>query len=120
VAAAAREGLRLAVLEPERRVHLHALVDRFRREMTALGLAGRLLPSTSPIQPLVLGSAEAALAASAALQARGLLVGAIRPPTVPAGSARLRITLSGAHTDAQLDRLLEGLAAVLPAHGLAA
>ena len=120
VAAAAREGVRLAAAEPERRAHLQALVARFRHEMAGLGLAGRLMPSTSPIQPLVLGSAELALAASAALQARGLLVGAIRPPTVPAGSSRLRITLSAAHTEAQLDQLLDGLAAVLPAHGLAA
>ncbi len=120
VAAAAREGVRIAAAEPEHRRHLHALVARFRREVAGLGLADRLLPSHSPIQPLVLGTAEAALAASAGLQARGLLVGAIRPPTVPMGSSRLRITLSAAHTDAQLDRLLEGLATVLPASGLAA
>jgi len=120
VAAAAREGLRIAAIEPWRRQHLQALVARFRREVAGLGLADRLLPSHSPIQPLVLGTAEAALAASAALQARGVLVGAIRPPTVPAGSSRLRITLSAAHSDAQLDQLLEALAAVLPARGLAA
>ena len=120
IAAAAREGLRLADAEPERRAHLHSLITRFRREVAGLGLAGELLPSTSPIQPLVLGHPEAALAASAALQARGLLVGAIRPPTVPAGSARLRITFSAAHTHAQLDQLLDGLAAVLPGNGLAA
>lgn len=114
VAAAARQGLLLADTEPERRVHLNALISRFRHEMAGLG--AELLPSTSPIQPLVLGRPEAALAASAALQARGLLVGAIRPPTVPAGSARLRITLSAAHTHAQLDQLLDGLAAVLPLH----
>jgi 8-amino-7-oxononanoate synthase len=114
VAAAARMGVTLALDEPERRQHLQALVDRFRYELTGLGLAGRLLPSTSPIQAIILGSAEAALAASAALQSRGLLVSAIRPPTVPAGSARLRITFSAAHTEAQLDRLLEALQAVLP------
>ena len=120
VAAAAREGLRIADAEPERRAHLNALIARFRQEVAGLGLAGELLPSTSPIQPLVLGRPEAALAASAALQARGLLVGAIRPPTVPVGSARLRITFSAAHTHAQLDQLLDGLAAVLPRSGLAA
>jgi 8-amino-7-oxononanoate synthase len=120
VAAAAREGLRLADAEPARREHLNSLIARFRREVVGLGLAGELLPSTSPIQPLVLGRPEAALAASAALQARGLLVGAIRPPTVPVGSARLRITFSAAHTHAQLDQLLDGLAAVLPRSGLAA
>jgi 8-amino-7-oxononanoate synthase len=120
VAAAARAGLRLADAEPERRAHLNSLIARFRREVAGLGLAGELLPSASPIQPLVLGRPEAALAASAALQARGLLVGAIRPPTVPTGSARLRITFSAAHTHAQLDQLLDGLAAVLPRSGLAA
>jgi len=120
VAAAAREGLRIADAEPERRAHLSSLIARFRHEVAGLGLAGELLPSTSPIQPLVLGRPEAALAASAALQARGLLVGAIRPPTVPTGSARLRITFSAAHTHEQLDQLLDGLAAVLPRNGLAA
>jgi 8-amino-7-oxononanoate synthase len=120
VAAAAREGLRLADAEPERRVHLNSLISRFRHEAAGLGLADQLLPSHSPIQPLVLGQPAVALAASAALQARGLLVGAIRPPTVPAGSARLRITFSAAHTHAQLDQLLDGLAAVLPGNGLAA
>jgi 8-amino-7-oxononanoate synthase len=120
VAAAAREGLRIADAEPERRAHLNSLIARFRHEVAGLGLAGELLPSTSPIQPLVLGRPEAALAASAALQARGLLVGAIRPPTVPLGGARLRITFSAAHTHAQLDQLLDGLAAVLPRSGLAA
>jgi len=66
----------------------------------------------SPIVPLVLGSERRALEASAALLARGLWVPAIRPPTVPVGTSRLRVTLSASHTDAQIDRLLEAAAAL--------
>jgi 8-amino-7-oxononanoate synthase len=81
---------------------------RFRREATKLGL--RLTQSASPIQPLLLGSESAALAASAALHESGIFVPAIRPPTVPAGTSRLRITFSAAHSESDLDRLLESLA----------
>ena len=69
----------------------------------------RLDPSSTPIQPLVVGSNEDALLASEQLQVRGILVPAIRPPTVPQGTARLRITLSAAHTLADVQRLIEGL-----------
>ena len=65
------------------------------------------------MQPLLLGSAELALRVSAALAERGLWVAAIRPPTVPAGTARLRITLSAAHTTEQVEQLLAALAEVL-------
>lgn len=68
-----------------------------------------LLPSTTPIQPLLCGTSEAALAAASQLRAEGLFVPAIRPPTVPEGEARLRITLSAAHTQDQIDRLLAAL-----------
>lgn len=81
------------------------------------GLAGspwRLLPSDTAIQPLVLGSNEAALAASQALQAQGLWVPAIRPPTVPVGSARLRISLSAAHSAGDVARLLQALQGLAP------
>ncbi len=81
------------------------------------GLAGspwRLLPSDTAIQPLVLGSNEAALAASQALQAQGLWVPAIRPPTVPVGSARLRISLSAAHSADDVARLLQALQGLAP------
>ena len=66
--------------------------------------------STTAIQPLIVGANEAALRLSAALEAQGLWVPAIHPPTVPVGTARLRITLSAAHTPAQVDRLLAALA----------
>jgi 8-amino-7-oxononanoate synthase len=68
------------------------------------------MASLTPIQPLLAGSAERALAWSRQLEERGVLVTPIRPPTVPEGSARLRITLSAAHGDDQLERLLAALA----------
>ncbi len=108
VAAATRVSLRLAMDEDWRRERLGTLIARFRAGAAALGL--ELLPSETPIQALLLGDARRALAASAALEARGLLVTAIRPPTVPEGTARLRITLSAAHDEAQVDRLLDALA----------
>ena len=67
------------------------------------------MDSNTPIQPLVIGSAESAVRISEALRKRGLLVTAIRPPTVLEGSSRLRITFSAEHTGEQVDRLLESL-----------
>ena len=78
------------------------------------GLAGsdwRLLPSQTPIQPLVVGSNEGAVALSQRLWQRGIFVPAIRPPTVPAGSARLRISVSAAHRDQDIDALVDALRA---------
>jgi len=112
VAAATRASLRAMQDESWRRERVLQHVARFRREAAKLGL--RLLESGTPIQPVVLGSEAAAVASSDALRARGLWVPAIRPPTVPAGSSRLRITLSAAHTDADVDCLVEALAS-LPA-----
>lgn len=111
VAHATLTGLRLAQEENWRREHLHALIAHFRRGAAQLG--ANLLPSMTPIQPLLVGDSEQALAMSTALRARGIYVTAIRPPTVPAGTARLRITLSAAHSEAQVDRLLAALEAVL-------
>jgi 8-amino-7-oxononanoate synthase len=89
-----------------------ALVARLRRHVE------RLRPGhPTPIVPVVLGDEAAALAAAAELLDRGLLVPAIRPPTVPEGTCRLRVALSAAHTDAHLDRLIAGLAAVAGADG---
>lgn len=112
VAAATRASLRLVQDEPWRRERVLQHVARFRREAAKLGL--RLLESETPIQPVVFGSELAAVAASDALRARGLWVPAIRPPTVPAGSSRLRITFSAAHADGDVDLLVEALAS-LPA-----
>jgi len=114
VAVATRTSLRLAQQDSWRRAHLLALVQRFRRGASELGL--RLLDSPTQIQALPLGTPERALAASRQLEAQGILVTAIRPPTVPPGTARLRITFSAAHTEQQVDMLLAALAALqLPA-----
>jgi len=107
LAAAALVAVRLAQTEAWRRERLAMLITRFRRGASELGLP--LLASTSAIQPLRLGSAEAAMKAMRNLQQQGLLVTAIRPPTVPAGQARLRITLSAAHQETHVDRLLAAL-----------
>jgi 8-amino-7-oxononanoate synthase len=99
-----------------RRRHLAELVAAFRRGVPEalgdlLGTRGwRLAPSQTAIQPLIVGSSEQALAMSAALESKGLWVPAIRPPTVPSGSARLRITLSAAHGPGDVERLLSALA----------
>ena len=107
VAAATRAALALIRQESGRRERLAALIARFRAAAAAAEVP--LAPSTTPIQPIVLGSAAAALAAQRQLAAAGFWVVAIRPPTVPPGSARLRVTLSAAHTEAQVDALAEQL-----------
>jgi len=110
VAAATRAALALAQTESWRRERVAALTVRFRTAARAAGVP--LSTSLTPIQPIELGSAAAALAAQRQLQEAGLWVVAIRPPTVPAGSARLRITLSAAHTEEEVDTLVEQLGAV--------
>ncbi len=110
VAEATRTALRLVQQEAWRRERLQVLITRFRQGASELGLP--LMTSETPIQPILAGSAEQALAWSRTLEERGILVTAIRPPTVPEGSARLRITLSAAHSDEHLDRLLGALAAL--------
>ncbi len=115
VAEATRAALRLVAAEGWRREQLRVNVRRFRSGAAQLGLA--LLPSPTPIQPLVLGSARRALAASDALRRAGILVPAIRPPTVPPGTARLRVTLCAEHTDADVDCLLQALASAVRTAG---
>jgi 8-amino-7-oxononanoate synthase len=83
---------------------------RFRAGAMQLGYT--LMDSVTPIQPLWIGDTAAAVSLSQALMRRGCYVPAIRPPTVPAGGARLRVTLSAAHTEAQVDALLEALSQV--------
>ena len=108
LAEATRTSLALARREDWRRQHLQALIARFRAGSNQLGLP--LSESPTPIQPLIAGSSHQALAWAGELEARGILVGAIRPPTVPEGSARLRVCLSAAHTETMVDRLLDALA----------
>jgi 8-amino-7-oxononanoate synthase len=113
VAAAARAALAVADTEGWRRERVLALAARLRRGAARAGVP--LLPSLSPIQPVVLGDSARALRVSEKLFDAGFWVAAIRPPTVPRASARLRITLSAAHSEQQVDALLEALAAALRA-----
>jgi 8-amino-7-oxononanoate synthase len=108
VAAATLESLSLVQQESWRRQHLADLILRFRLGAAQLGLP--LMVSNSAIQPLLVGEAPRAVGLSERLRERGFLIGAIRPPTVPTGTSRLRITLSAAHSAEQVDRLLEQLA----------
>jgi 8-amino-7-oxononanoate synthase len=107
LACAASAALQRVRADDWRRERLQYLVRRFRSGAAQLGL--RLPDSTTPIQPLLAGGAATALHLSGALRRQGILVTAIRPPTVPAGSARLRITFSAAHSEAHVDRLLDAL-----------
>ena len=111
LAAATRAALAVARDEPWRRERVLRLAAEFRAGAQALGL--RLATSSTPIQPLIVGDERAALAASAALLDAGFFVPAIRPPTVPAGSSRLRFTFSAAHSDADLERLLAALSTLV-------
>jgi 8-amino-7-oxononanoate synthase len=108
LAEATRASLTLVRREEWRRERLRDLIERFRRGAAQLGLP--LADSPTPIQPLLAGSAERALAWAEALESAGFLVTPIRPPTVPEGTARLRIALSASHREDDVDRLLEALA----------
>ena len=107
VAAATRTALHLLQSESWRRDKLRRLIAYWRQGAAQLSLP--LMPSATAIQPLLLGSSEDALRLSRQLDEAGFLISAIRPPTVPKGQARLRITLSAAHEQADIDRLLEAL-----------
>jgi 8-amino-7-oxononanoate synthase len=106
---ALRAALPLIESEDWRRERLRAHAQRLRDALSGMPEAGRLLPSPTPIQPLVVGDNGGALERMAQLWRQGLWVPAIRPPTVPAGTARLRISLSAAHDDADLGLLIEAL-----------
>ncbi|QHF05352.1 8-amino-7-oxononanoate synthase [Pseudomonas asturiensis] len=95
-----------------RREHLANLIRQFRQGAEQLGL--QLMDSFTPIQPILIGDAGRALRLSQLLRERGVMVTAIRPPTVPVGSARLRVTLSAAHTEAQVQLLLNALEQCYP------
>ena len=112
LAEATRASLEILRAEEWRRERLARLVARFRRGAEERGF--ELPPSVTPIQPLIAGEARTALAWSRLLEEQGILVTAIRPPTVPEGSARLRVTLSAAHEDRDLDQLLVALESLKP------
>ena len=107
VAETTRTALRLIAEDSWRRELLASHISRFRNGAQQLGL--QLLESQTPIQPVILGDEAPTLAAADALAGAGLLITPIRPPTVPAGTSRLRITLSAAHTADDVDRLLDAL-----------
>ena len=107
IAAAARAALRIVQAEPQRRAQLHENIRRLREGAVQLGIP--LSDSMTAIQPLIVGDESRALALSRRLYERGLWVAAIRPPTVPKGTSRLRITLSATHTATQIDQLLATL-----------
>lgn len=107
VAAATRASLKLVQADLWRREHLNELIKRFRDGCEQLGLD--LMDSPTPIQPILIGDADKAMSMSEALREKGMFVTAIRPPTVPNGSARLRVTLSASHSLEHVDRLLDAL-----------
>ena len=107
VAVATTESLRIVRTEHWRREKLQALIAQFREGAQALGLD--LLPSTTPIQPVLMQSEANALQVAQQLEDQGILVTAIRPPTVPAGTSRLRITFTANHTEADVSQLLHAL-----------
>ncbi len=113
LASSIRASLRVMIQDTWRQAYLRDLIAYFKHSMLSfLALnpnTWQLLPSDTPIQPLLIGSNSAALAVMQALWQQGFWVAAIRPPTVPAGTARLRITLSCLHTTADIDRLIQAL-----------
>ncbi|MCF5028598.1 8-amino-7-oxononanoate synthase [Pseudomonas syringae] len=112
LACATLKSLQLLRTEHWRREHLTRLIQQFRRGAEQIGL--QLMDSFTPIQPIMIGDAGRALHLSQLLRERGLLVTAIRPPTVPAGSARLRVTLSAVHSEADVQLLLNTLEQCYP------
>jgi 8-amino-7-oxononanoate synthase len=111
LASALRVSLQVIEQDDWRRTHLQRLVARLRGGLTA-GLQGsrwQLSESQTAIQPLLIGPNDEALAVMEGLRLRGIWVPAIRPPTVPEGTARLRIALSAAHTEADVDQLIDAL-----------
>ena len=107
IAAASLASLKIIQTQPERREHLNELIYQFRKGAEDLGL--QLMSSQTPIQPIIVGEESRALLWSEELRNQGLLVKAIRPPTVPKGTSRLRITLSAAHSKQNVQQLLLSL-----------
>ncbi|BFM05930.1 8-amino-7-oxononanoate synthase [Halioxenophilus aromaticivorans] len=114
VAAANRAALEIIQHDSTRREHLAQLIAMFRAGAASLGV--QLMDSFTAIQPVLLGSAQRTLSVAGTLQKQGILVGAIRPPTVPNGSARLRITLTANHSAEHIEQLLVALDFALKLH----
>jgi 8-amino-7-oxononanoate synthase len=107
VAAATHYSLGVIQAETWRREQLQSLIQRFKQGATQLGLP--MMASDTAIQPLLVGGSDQAMGYSQQLLEQGILVTAIRPPTVPDGEARLRITITAGHSEAQIDQLLHAL-----------
>jgi 8-amino-7-oxononanoate synthase len=107
VAVASSASLKLVESEHWRRDKLSQLIARFRESAMQIGL--QLMDSKTPIQPLLLGDDRQVLDMAAQLRHKGFMVGAIRPPTVPEGQSRLRITLTANHSEEQIDALVDAL-----------
>lgn len=105
IAEATRSSLKLVIADSWRREKLNYLTQRFKTGAGQLGLP--LMASSSAIQPLIIGDSQKTIDMSNALFERGFLISAIRPPTVPQGSARLRVTFSTLHEEQHIDRLLD-------------
>jgi len=112
IAEALRASLAILRRDHARRAHLFALIARFRERMRAL--PWELRDSITPIQPIIVGTNAAAVDLAAELWQRGFWVPAIRPPTVPRGTARLRVSLTAAHALADVDALVDALAELSP------
>lgn len=111
IAHATMTSLKLIETEAWRREKLQALIKYFRNGTKQLGL--NIVPSNTPIQPLMIGDSAETMHISEQLQQQGILISAIRPPTVPDGTARLRITFSTNHTETHIDQLLSALDKVI-------
>jgi len=111
VASATRISLKILQRETWRREKLNLLIQRFRSGAKQLGLqlGTELMNSRTPIQPIILGDDALTLRVGEQLRAKGFLVGAIRPPTVPVGSSRLRITLCAEHSEQEVNQLLDAI-----------
>ena len=107
IACATSASLQVIRKEQWRRDHLQRLIARFRRGAQQIGL--QLMASDTPIQPILVNDDQLVVAINQQLRESGFMVGAIRPPTVPKGTGRLRISLSASHTEQQVDQLLDAL-----------
>ncbi len=116
LADATRASLRLVRKESWRRERLQSLIMRFRTHADQVGLP--ITNSTTPIQPIIIGSSATALKISASLLSKGIIVSAIRPPTVAQNSARLRISFSATHTKDHVDQLIELLAEIIKSNNM--
>ena len=116
VAAATLTSLKILQTENWRREKLETLIKQFRTGCEQIGL--QLMDSPTPIQPILIGESDKALEMSQGLEQGGIFISAIRPPTVPQGSARLRVTLSAAHDEEQVNTLLNKLEKVARGSGI--